>query len=425
MAKSGAVSTLWLAPLIALGPLVHGLIALASPDLILANRAWLHETLNVTQAIIWTFALATGLRMPHLLPGFSQTDKIALALLLLIALTTSTLVAPAPEFSLMFLAMALATFFTGISLRYIIESAQPALARQLALAIFLSMLLFLPCLFVLLANWPQDSGFNLVRGIPGYINVRRWGFILAAAIAIGSGLLTLTDLSRLARWAILAGLVILWTALCWSGTRGGIAALIAALAVSAAVSPARMRPLVLPLALTILLGAALSLALPNPDPAFGLWNAASRAVELPEGAPITEGRMPLWVGALRAIAERPVFGHGYGQNFFVNDAPIGHTQTHNAILEVLLGWGFVGGFLAIFLALKLWTNACLLVRRTDDPLRLAAFTLLNTMALFSLVDGALFHMDSLFTVAVACAILFARLPATLPAATASVTEPRS
>lgn len=421
MSSARSAVPLLIVALIALAPLVQGIHALSSPNLVWTNRDWVHWPLVVIQMLIWLHAIECGFRPADLVPGFSRPVIGLLLALLAIALATSALRAVSPSFSFLFLAMTLAVWLTATATCRIIEHSGAALPTQLALALFASMLLFLPALLWLLADLQSRPEFDLALGIPGYKNVRRWGFILAAAIAAGSGLLTLPGLRRLQFWAILLGLVTLWTALGWSGTRGGILAVAGAIAIAALVAPSRIRPVALWLVAAALAGLLLSTLIPVTNQSFGIFNAIDRAEVAPIGPDQGVGRIDIWLNALSAVRQAPMFGHGYAQNIWVNPNPIPHTQAHNVIIEALMAWGFVGGSIAVLLAARLWSRAAAITRRTQDPIRLSGFLVVTCLTLFGLVDGSLFYMDSLFMAAIGLALVFA--PA-LPEQRASATEQR-
>jgi O-antigen ligase len=388
--------------LIALGPALSGLRALSLPDLVAANAVWVNLPLMVTLPAIWLTALAAGLRASGLIAGLSRTDLSALGLLLLIAGGTGALAAPVPAFSFMFLAMTLAVGLTGLALRALLDM-EPALAWPLLLSLVLAVLLHLPLVLWFMAHQADYGLPELIRAIPGFKNVRRWGFLLAGAVALG---LALAGPGR-ARWP-LAGLVaLLACALGWSGTRGGILALGAALALSGLLAPAAFRRFALPGVLALVLGLGASLLLPSPGRDFGLIPAVERSLD---AAPLPPGqaRAELWRSTLARIAERPVFGHGYAQNIWVTRNPVVHTQVHNVVLEILLAFGLIGGLPAFWLGLKLGLSACLRLRAMPGPLTLAGFLGLATMAAFGLVDGTLFYPEPLFLAAASAALLFSR-----------------
>ena len=107
-------------------------------------------------------------------------------------------------------------------------------------------------------------------------------------------------------------------------------------------------------------------------------------------ANVTTGRTRLWPHVAKAVAERPIFGHGEGQMYFVAK----HYESfhpHNVILQILLAWGMVGlacvGTLAFYFA----RSSIALVRSGADEL-VPPFAAMAALAVPSLIDGSLFHL---------------------------------
>lgn len=121
------------------------------------------------------------------------------------------------------------------------------------------------------------------------------------------------------------------------------------------------------------------------DRLFSLYN------QLESDAVILEAnRFDYWKGAVRAIVEAPVFGHGIaGFNVFMRGEDLG-AHPHNAVLEILTNFGIVG--MLLFLAVLAAGPGRLQLRRPDgraDPLAIATGALFLSTVFASLVSTTL------------------------------------
>lgn len=128
------------------------------------------------------------------------------------------------------------------------------------------------------------------------------------------------------------------------------------------------------------------------------------------------GRAPLWDGVRRAISDRPLLGYGYQAFWDAGDsaaAAIRETigwdapNSHNGVLEVLLGIGFVGGALAAAVILQAVLRAArLLVDAIRDgtaggdpigtaPAGLLSAVLILAVLLESQAEAVLMHQGDI------------------------------
>jgi O-antigen ligase len=237
------------------------------------------------------------------------------------------------------------------------------------------------------------AGYNWIEDLPGFGNLRRYGFFAAPAAAMCFGLLALTP----RRWWLWGGVAaIAFTMTFWTGSRGALWALIGGLSVTAAIFPgARSLRATGVMVAAALAGLAIAAALPpipeEPLGRFGMLDG--------------NGRVEIWTAAIEAISARPWFGYGEGQllhaHWHGRDFRV--AQPHNVVLQVLLAWGFVG---AALLALLGFMLGRVVVREgKSDPRSMPVLAPAIVLAAFSLIDGTLYniHPTSIFAMGIGLA----------------------
>jgi O-antigen ligase len=232
--------------------------------------------------------------------------------------------------------------------------------------------------------------------LPGFGNLRRFGFYAAPAVAMCFGLLALSP----RRWWLWGGVSATAFAITfWTGSRGVVWAVLGGLSVVAAVFPAarRLRAAAVT-AGAALVGLVVAAALPPiPSQAIGRFGSLDG-----------NGRVEIWAAAVKAIWARPWFGYGEAQAFHALDWPswIGSNvrfQPHNVVLQVLLAWGFVGAVLLGVLGFML--GRVVIRHGQSDPRMLPVLAAATVLAAFSLIDGTLYniHPTSVFAMGIGLA----------------------
>ncbi len=104
------------------------------------------------------------------------------------------------------------------------------------------------------------------------------------------------------------------------------------------------------------------------------------------------GRIPIWGAVLGAVAERPLFGYGYGGFWtarrveqFSSMFDWTFMHSHSAYLEILLGVGVVGLVLGLSVVLVAIVSASRAFRVSGDQ----AFHFASALLIFALVHGFL------------------------------------
>lgn len=309
---------------------------------------------------------------------------------LLIIAVYSTINAVVPRYSalkLLDLLLFLGLCYFGA---YIFERGGRLLIRNTLIAIFGSVVLAIPLVSVLFALKIPDY-YLWPHFIPGFLYIRIYGFSLALSIAVGIGLLTLPNIQKTGiRAIIFTGLVVLWTTLFWTSSRGGIYALILVIPVMAFLIP-QLRKVLLPSIFSFIIVALFSTQLVVPNINFGFLNSLNGIFNSSSANDFSANRLWEWRIILDFIAQKPFFGHGYGQAYFIGpEAGFAHAHTHNIVLEAAFSWGWVGAFCAGFLILWFWFAGLKKVLAGDVPERLCAFILVSVFLVYAWVDGIYF-----------------------------------
>lgn len=310
---------------------------------------------------------------------------ILLSTLVLIAWGTA-LAAPEPIPSLFH------TLIWTIHLLFAISIANLTVKKKLDPAILVDaiaagFLIFLAA-FAAFIFTHYEPGHDWVHAIPVYNNIRWFGYYAAAT-------------TGLCAWGWLEGrqshlciAVLALAAALWTGSRGAFAAVLGAYLLTFALFPFARKGTgrffgVLLLAMGLAAVATFAAPLGEFGPQRLIWGDDS-------------GRIAVWRITIDGIAQRPWLGWGEAQfNLLVRPQTL--AQPHNIVLQVLMAWGAIGA--ALIASLTLWLASK--IRRAADaqsaPFLLGAMTI----AAFSLIDGALYHVQSTATFAICIAILYA------------------
>ncbi len=287
------------------------------------------------------------------------------------------------------------------------EKSRINLAALCLVAIFWSIVIAIPVMAILfILQLPENNLWP--NFMPGFTFVRIYGFALAAAIALGIGLLTFEKPAQFApKILILPALVLLWAALFWSSTRGGIFSLIGVNAVFFIAFPKFRRAALIGMAMMVL-GAGISIFIPAPSDAYGFFNAFNDSFQADSANRFSAGRVEMWQIMLGQIADKPFFGYGYGQTTLLTpqgSPPRAHT--HNIVIEAAQSWGWIGAIAAGYLILHSWLRGLIKTWQSKAEEKLPAFFLISVMAVFAWVDGVYFYYQSLIPIAICVAVVMA------------------
>jgi O-antigen ligase len=216
--------------------------------------------------------------------------------------------------------------------------------------------------------------------------VRLVGHYAAPAAGLAAGMMAVSRTP--ARWGIAFTVATLALALAlWTGSRAALIGVGAGLVAGLLFAPSMRRPRAWGgLAAGLVVAWLAVSSLPAPAPNMGAVRIVASTVQSTDR---TTGRTQLWAHVAKAVAKRPVFGHGEGQMYYV--ARFSNSfHPHNVILQVLLAWGIVGLACVLTLTLYFARESIRIVRSGSEEL-VPPFIAIVTLAVPSLVDGSLIH----------------------------------
>lgn len=231
-------------------------------------------------------------------------------------------------------------------------------------------------------------GYDWIRDLPAYTNVRWFGYYAAAVVGLCSSGFTKRQTGY---WAV--AVLALGVAL-FTGSRGTIFAATAGFCVALLLFPVS-RPAWIRFGAALVSGVVLAMILKSALPVgegYGRLTDSS-----------SSGRVDLWIITLDLIAQRPVFGWGEEHLRFVPVPLSRPVHPHNVVLQILLAWGALGLLLVSILTAWIARKVIISANGSSFPFVLA---LLN-IAAFSLIDGSLFHVQSVATFALCLALAIA------------------
>lgn len=264
---------------------------------------------------------------------------------------------------------------------------------------------FVAGVLLILFVWGVDdrNAFNWINDLPGYDNIRRLGYYAAPIVVM---CLTRTAASQhwLPKAACLITAFIGMTLIFWSGTRGAVYALAITFVFSSILAPDLRKPQHWASALGITtLAFCAAWVMGTSGPGLGIGRLAVQEN-------FSSGRVQLWQETLVHILERPLLGQGEGQIGYLTSHPslVGFFHPHNLLLQVLLAWGLIGTVLLVLLALPAARKMLSVAQKGLGTLPYAMGALL--LALYSAVDGTLFHVTSAGLFAVCSGAALAAVP---------------
>lgn len=395
--------------LIALTPVVFGL-ATWDPE---SERSGFQSLMRflalpvlTVELVVIGFALGSGFRPFRLLAAMPMWIRIALAALVAVAFGSAVFVALSPNYALIRTCIWTIHLLFGLGAAHLLVSSSPKSRLVLWRLVVAGMLLYLLLVTAFIVAIPDPETFEWVYFGLGVIHVRQLGFysLVGAAAALG---LAAAERGRSGYWLAVGAATLMLALSFWSGTRGSPIALLAALAVGGALLPGLRTVRTLGAALISFIGGAfVSFIHSVPNQFFGLVRISSSA----SGATVDEvgsGRVTMWLGTLRAVLERPLFGYGDSQfNRIVPEALGIYNHPHNALLQILFQWGFVGGacFFAIALALcwRALRNA-----QASGTAHAPAFLVAASLLVMALYEGSLYHPYPIMMIALSFASMLA------------------
>ncbi|WOF43827.1 O-antigen ligase family protein [Sphingopyxis indica] len=258
------------------------------------------------------------------------------------------------------------------------------LARDIAFGFIL-----FTCLALVYAASNREADYNWTLYFPAYSWIRWYGYYAAAVTGLCLwGWVRGDKVSgAIAAFALGAAL--------WTGSRGTLVAIVGGYGCSYLLFRFARNGISHIFAVVIagvLLSTALAALVPLGD--FG----PQRLI----GDDADSGRVAIWAKALQVVLQRPWFGWGESQ-FAARFPEMNLVQPHNVFLQILLSWGFVGAGLVAILSIWLGCKVYRAVNEQNAAFLLAAMNI----AVFSLFDGSLYHVQSVSIFALCIAVVLA------------------
>jgi O-antigen ligase len=340
------------------------------------------------EILILILALVSGWKPHHQYRQLPSTIRWTILGFLSVATITSLFLSVDMPTSLLFLARyALQALLLG-ALIFVIAEDRNFDFNFWSWAIVAGGGVYVLSLSIFSASIAHPDTFKWVERLPSATNVRQIGNVVGMMAIVASAKLAFSKTNRATGLAFLTAVALL-TFVMWSGTRAALLAFIVALVAASMFAPRSITAGKLMLVgLAIAIALMLSLLLPVPAPEFGMLRVSKTLAT----QDVSSGRVVMWLDAVRAISNAPLFGHGAGtyreHMVLLNGYPYNHP--HNFILQFVYDWGVFGGGLALALIARLGLAVFERNGATSDEkfLAIAGFISLVTMAL---VEGTLFH----------------------------------
>ncbi len=284
--------------------------------------------------------------------------------------------------------MLLVQFFVGLVVYYAVSRVSPErVVDFVAASVILGSLLYIVIVSgVFYLNGAPDGPRCSTQQMPGFKNVRYTGYFVSVAMIVTLGLASVVA----RRWSLtilFVVLVVFWTFVFYTGTRGAIFAVLGTAIFSIFVIPRSALKRYIAFAfLSAVVGYLCFLLLPASNcPGFG---AVERLIGSVSSGRITNGRLDVWKVTIELIKERPFFGYGEIQLFRVSDLTI--TQPHNIFLQTILTWGLLGAVVVWYWLFVLMFRLISTCRSNGDNsfvIVLGAICIL----IYSLIDASLYY----------------------------------
>ena len=409
----GPVAPVLAGLLIAAAPVVFALATWDVTNLHSPIRAWMRfygAPVIAIEILVIICALFSGfqpLRMLRAAPAWAQAT---LVVLITVAFCSAFVAAPDEGTAVGRTFLWLIHLLFGLGFAHLVRRCEPFFSRHFWPAVVVGLCGYVVLLMFFVWMIPDPATFGWAHLRLAVVNIRQVGFYSAvgAAAALGLSFFQSRWILYIA-WGAAASLLLAISF--WSGTRGSILAVwIACLAAMVWYPPLRTLFAIGTVAACNAIGAVLSLVHSVPDSHYGMARlAVSAATRTAED--FSSGRLSQWLGAVRAVRERPLFGYGESQfRLIVPESMGAYNHPHNAVLQIALQWGVVGTVCFGALAgLVLWW--CHLAVREGRKEDLPPFLVLVSLLAMSLYEGTLYHTYPIMMIAVSIAAIVRLGPA--------------
>ncbi|MCL1060057.1 O-antigen ligase family protein [Shewanella gelidimarina] len=123
---------------------------------------------------------------------------------------------------------------------------------------------------------------------------------------------------------------------------------------------------------------------------------------------LSSNRIAIWTQTLEAIKDKPWLGYG-PEGYRFHPEHIFGLQPHNAILQLLIGYGLFGTLIIIHFYIKiiiLAVKQVLDIKNKDIIESRLALTIIISLSIHSLVDGTFYHSQPLYLIIISIGALF-------------------
>lgn len=386
--------------LIAMAPIIFALITWERDITFNPVRSFSLPVILVEYTVICLAAL-TG----RLLPAIRSTPlKVVLPILALIAIQiyTAAFVAGHQGMATAQLVIGWGHILFAFAIYSLFKRQDQA---SLVSAIVVGLCVFTVIVYGLALSVATSPDFQWIRFGAAVTNVRHLGYYGALLVALALGLFV----EGRKHWA-LTGVVLGLALLFWTGSRGGIFALLfmggAVLCLSGWVKARQS-------ALVVLLACLPALVLTSvwvpPDPSWGPMSMLGRTDRGTLNA-VSSGRVAIWKQTVAQGLDRPLLGWGEGQ--FKYDIPLARSyfnHPHNVFVQYFYQWGFVGLVLMMLLLILAIRHVRRTIKSGPDP-SLPALMGFSCLLGFSLVDGTLYYPYPVMMLLVCLCLLISSQP---------------
>lgn len=226
-----------------------------------------------------------------------------------------------------------------------------------------------------------------ISRIPGVTNVRWTGFYWLAIVSAGFVFVGNNRAKSNILSLIFGGFGL--TMLFWTGTRGGLIAIIAGLLISLILVRNYRKFILGYLIGSLALAVSINTLLPIPHPQYGIERIFGKISNYEDSDKLGSGRITLWTESLKLIAERPVAGHGIDQFQFMGPKLTrGFKGPHSFPIQILFSIGLLGSLLLLYAIGRFWFSHRL---NLTQPHQLSSLFFASSGCAYLVYDNFLYY----------------------------------
>jgi len=263
---------------------------------------------------------------------------------------------------------------------------------------------FVYAVLLLLLLWnvlDKPQSFNWATELPGFDNIRHFGYFVVAIIPLGylpllrdgkTGKLPITNFAL-----SLSLLITAWGVVFWQGGRGCLISAFCGVVLLILLGKEKRRLLLIVSLASVAIGFYLS-----ENFQYNVRVSALSRMNIAKSDNLnsfSSSRLVMYRKGLQQTWEiNPWFGVGPDGYRYLRPRPLpGYVQPHGIIPQILIEWGVVGSaFFLLFISTLAWKWH---KREQNDDIQILAKASLYALVIHSLVDGVFYHPFSLLTVA--------------------------